>query len=303
MERKSLIRGSLILFCFIKSCLTAWDIYAQEFEEVAIKVTSLTPSIYMLEGKGGNIGVCIGEDATILIDDQYAPLTHKIKVAISKLTDKPVAFVINTHWHYDHTDGNENFGGEGAVIVSHKNSRKRMTSDQFIAMFDKKQEAYAAEGIPKITFAESMTFHINGETMNVFHLGSAHTDGDAIIHFATSNVFHTGDVFVRYGFPFIDEPNGGNIDGMINAVDYIAELSNETTQIIPGHGQLSNKQDLLVFSHMLKTIRQRVKNGIDAGKSFDEIKGSGPTAGFEERGIPKDGFIKIIYDNLTKSDQ
>ena len=182
---------------------------AQDFDAIKIKTKKLSESIYMLEGSGGNIGVCIGEDGTFIIDDQFAPLTEKITAAIGKITPKPGQFLINTHWHFDHTDGNENFGSAGAIIVSHENSRKRMARDEVVALVGTEQKAYSRDGLPKITFKESMSFHYNGETINIFHIGRAHTDGDAIVHFVESNVLHMGDVFVRYVFPFIDEPNGG----------------------------------------------------------------------------------------------
>ncbi|HJN68912.1 MAG: MBL fold metallo-hydrolase [Candidatus Marinimicrobia bacterium] len=276
---------------------------AQDFDAIKIKTKKLSESIYMLEGSGGNIGVCIGEDGTFIIDDQFAPLTEKITAAIGKITPKPVQFLINTHWHYDHTDGNENFGSAGAIIVSHENSRKRMARDEVIALFGIEQKAYSRDGLPKITFKESMSFHYNGETINIFHIGQAHTDGDAIVHFVESNVLHMGDVFVRYGFPFIDEPNGGNINGMIETLDKVAELANNQTQIIPGHGQVSNRKDLLDYRKMLVTIRDRIKIQVGKGKTLKQIIASNPTQGYEGSDIfAKDDFVKIVYDSIKKSE-
>ena len=273
----------------------------QDYDAVEIKSTKLSDSIYMLEGSGGNIGVCVGEDGTFIVDDQFAPLTKKITEAIVKLTPKPVQFVVNTHWHYDHTDGNENFGKAGAFIVSHENSRKRLENDQLIALFGRQMQAYPKEGLPKITFQKSMSFHYNGETINIFHVGPAHTDGDAIVHFVESNVLHMGDVFVRYVFPFIDQPNGGNITGLIRTLDKAAELADGETQIIPGHGPLSTKQDLLDFRQMLTTIRDRVKVQIKAEKTLQQIIASNPTRGYEgNSSVTKEQFVKIIYDSLKK---
>lgn len=255
----------------------------------------------MLEGSGGNIGVCIGEDGTFIIDDQFAPLTEKITAAIGKITPKPVQFLINTHWHFDHTDGNENFGSAGAIIVSHQNSRKRMARDEVVALVGTEQKAYSRDGLPKITFKESMSFHYNGETINIFHIGRAHTDGDAIVHFVESNVLHMGDVFVRYVFPFIDEPNGGNINGMIKTLDKAAELANNQTQIIPGHGQVSNKKDLLDYRKMLVTIRDRIKIQVEKDKTLKQIIASNPTQGYEGSDfVAKDDFVKIVYDSIKK---
>lgn len=275
---------------------------AQNFDSVQIVSTKLTSSIYMLEGRGGgNIGLCIGKDGTFIIDDHYAPLTGKIKAAIAALTEKPVQFIVNTHWHGDHSGGNENFGGEGAIIVSQENSRKRMEADQFFGLPPHSQAAYSSAGLPKITFTKSMTFHYNAETIQVFHISSAHTDGDAIIYFRESNVIHMGDVFVRYGFPFIDEPNGGNINGMIETIDYVINVVDEKTQIIPGHGQLSKKQDLLNYNTMLKTVRDRVKKEIDAGKSVEEIIATDPLNGYVQKGPNANAIIRIVYFSILKT--
>ena len=289
-------KTSSFLICFF---ITAS--LAQDFDAVKIKTKKLSESIYMLEGSGGNIGVCIGEDGTFIIDDQFAPLTEKITAEIEKITPKPVQFLINTHWHFDHTDGNENFGGAGAIIVSHQNSRKRMARDEVVALVGTEQKAYSRDGLPKITFKESMSFHYNGETINIFHVGRAHTDGDAIVHFVESNVLHMGDVFVRYVFPFIDEPNGGNINGMIKTLDKAAELANNQTQIIPGHGQVSNKKDLLDYRKMLVTIRDRIKIQIEKDKTLKQIIASNPTRGYEGSDfVAKDDFVKIVYDSIKQ---
>ena len=289
-------KTSSFLICFFVTASLA-----QDFDAVKIKTKKLSESIYMLEGSGGNIGVCIGEDGTFIIDDQFAPLTEKITAAIEKITPKPVQFLINTHWHFDHTDGNENFGSAGAIIVSHQNSRKRMARDEVVALVGTEQKAYSRDGLPKITFKESMSFHYNGETINIYHIGRAHTDGDAIVHFVESNVLHMGDVFVRYVFPFIDEPNGGNINGMIKTLDKAAELANNQTQIIPGHGQVSNKKDLLDYRKMLVTIRDRIKIQVEKDKTLKQIIASNPTQGYEGSDfVAKDDFVKIVYDSIKK---
>ncbi len=273
--------------------------FAQDMDGVEIRTTKVTDSIYMLEGSGGNIAVSVGEDGVFLVDDQFAPLTDKIFAAIAEISDRPVRFVINTHFHYDHTDGNERMGEAGAMIVSHDNSRIRMSGDQVIALFKREQDAYDEVGLPVITFSESMTFHFNGEEINVFHPGSAHTDGDAIVHFKTSDVLHMGDVFVRYGFPFIDQPNGGHVDGLIRGVQRALDRTGDATRVIPGHGQLSGRSDMIAFVDMLTKIRDRVMAGINAGHSLEAIVASDPTRGFEERGIETGPFVKTVYDSLT----
>lgn len=285
---------------YILSCL-AGLVQAQNFDTIEIKTTKLTNSIYMLEGSGGNIGLCTGNDGAFIIDDQFAPLTKKIVSAIAKVTDKPVQFVINTHWHYDHTGGNENLGKEGAIIVSQENSRRRMQADQFLGSPPQKQAAYSSDGLPKITFAESMNFYYNDETIRVFHIADAHTDGDAIIYFEKSNVVHMGDVFVRYGLPFIDESNGGNVNGMIATIDTVLKRINANTMIIPGHGQLSKKQDLEDYNNMLRTIRDRVNSQMDKGKTLDQIIASDPIKDFEKKGMGVKEFVKTVYDSILKS--
>jgi glyoxylase-like metal-dependent hydrolase (beta-lactamase superfamily II) len=235
----------------------------------------------MLEGSGGNIGVLIGNDGVILVDDQFAPLSEKIKKAIAAISDKPIRFVVNTHFHGDHSDGNKIFGGEGSIIVAHENTRKRLNANQANDLIKFEQKAYPYEALPKITFSESVTFNMNGETVQAYYTKNAHTDGDAIIFFKESNVLHTGDVFVRYGLPFIDQQNGGNIDGMIGGADQILKIINDETKIIPGHGQISNKKDLIDYKTMLQTVRNRVADGIKAGKTIDQIINSDPAKEFK----------------------
>ncbi|MES1224214.1 MAG: MBL fold metallo-hydrolase [Bacteroidota bacterium] len=277
--------------------------YAQNenFDSVQIKTTKLTESVYMLEGSGGNIGVCIGADGTFMIDDQFAPLTKKIKAAIAKITDKPVQFLINTHFHGDHSGGNENFGGEGTIIVSQENSRKRMEADRFFGNPPKNNITDASKILPKITFTQSMSFYYNGETIQIFHLGEAHTDGDAIIYFKKSDILHMGDVFVRYGFPYIDEPRGGNINGMIETIDTVLNQITDATKIIPGNGQLSSKKEMIEYNNMLKTIRDRVKKSVDEGKTLEQVMETNPLSGFEQRGVSAKDFIKVVYDSILKT--
>jgi glyoxylase-like metal-dependent hydrolase (beta-lactamase superfamily II) len=273
---------------------------AQDFSQVQITTVPVRGSIYMLQGSGGNIGVSIGDDGTFIIDDQFAPLTEKIQAAIRALTPNPVRFVVNSHWHYDHSDGNENFGRAGALIVSHDNSRKRMETDQIVSLSNRPQPPYDEVGLPKITFHDSMRFYYNGDLIDVLHLGPAHTDGDAVIHFRDTNVIHTGDVFVRYGLPFIDNPNGGSIDGMIDSTWDIAGLIDDDTVIIPGHGQLSTRADLLAYREMLVTLRDRIRSQMAQGHSVDQIVASDPTRGYAEPGAGTERWIRAAYDDLGR---
>ena len=271
----------------------------QNFDTVKITTAKITDAVYMLQGSGGNIGVLIGKDGVILIDDQFAPLTEKIKKAIAEISDKPVRFVINTHYHGDHVGGNQNLGGEGAIIVAQENTRKRLSQDQFNTLMKFEQKATAEEGLPKVTFNESMSLHLNGETIDIIHVKNAHTDGDAIIYFRNANVLHGGDVFVRYGLPFIDQQNGGSIDGMIAGTDKILTTCDEKTVIIPGHGQLAGKKDVLEYKTMLQTVRGRVVEGIKKHKSVEEIIASDPGRGYISV-FDKAAFVNMIYPSLKK---
>ncbi len=269
---------------------------AQDFDNVQITTIPVTENIYMLQGSGGNIGVSIGDDGTFIVDDQYAPLTDKIVAAIAELTDHPVDFVVNSHFHYDHTDGNENFGRAGALIVAQDNSRRRMATDQVLSGSNRPQPAYSKVGLPKITFLESMRFYYNDNTIDVIYTGPGHTDGDAQVYFRDSNVIHTGDMFVRYGLPYIDHGNGGSLDGMIEALWSIAGVINDDTIIIPGHGQLSTRADLLEFRMMLVTIRGRIKDQIDQGRSVDQVVASNPARGYAEPGDGTTGWVRAAYE-------
>jgi cyclase len=267
---------------------------AQNFDNIQITTIPVTENIYVLQGSGGNIGVSIGDDGAFIVDDQFAPLTDKIVAAIAELTNNPVDFVVNSHFHYDHTDGNENFGRAGALIVAHDNSRQRMATDQVLSGSNRPQPAYDEVGLPKITFMESTRFYYNDNAIDVIHTGPGHTDGDAQVYWRDANVIHTGDMFVRYGLPYIDQGNGGSTDGMIDALWTIAGLIDDDTIIIPGHGQLSTRTDLLEFRTMLVTIRDRIKDGIARGLSADQLIASNPARGYAE--LPgATGWLSAAY--------
>jgi glyoxylase-like metal-dependent hydrolase (beta-lactamase superfamily II) len=271
---------------------------AQNFDEIQITTTPVAEGIYMLQGSGGNIGVSIGPDGTFIVDDQFAPLTEKIVAAIRALTPNPVEFVLNTHWHYDHTDGNENFGRAGALIVSQENSRRRMQSPQVVSLNNRQQAPYAPVGLPKITFPESMRFYYNGNVIEVIHLGPAHTDGDAAVYFRDANVLHTGDVFTRAALPFIDQPNGGSIDGMIHWAWTMAGMIDDQTRIIPGHGPLSTRADLLAHREKLVTIRDRIRADLAAGRTPDQIVASNPARGYAELNAGTERWIRAAIEEL-----
>jgi glyoxylase-like metal-dependent hydrolase (beta-lactamase superfamily II) len=252
---------------------------AQDFDSVEIETLRLTDGVYMLVGQGGNLGLSVGEDGAFLIDDQYAPLTEKILAAIGAVTSEPVRFVFNTHWHGDHTGGNENMGRAGALIVAHDNVRERMSVEQVLERIGRpvSTTAASAEGaLPVVTFTEDVTFHINGDRLHAFHVSNAHTDGDAIVHFERANVVHMGDTFFRDRFPFIDTATGGSIDGIIAAAGRALAVMDAETQVIPGHGGLSTREDLRTYRDALKTMRDAVAALMERGRTLEEIQAARP---------------------------
>ena len=271
----------------------------QDMDSVKIITTPVTANIYMIQGQGGNIAAINGKDGLVLIDDQYAPLSQKIKAALRSINPRPARFVINTHFHIDHTGGNQNFAGDGAIIVAHENSRRRMTINQFITAFKIAQKASDPDALPKITFTDSLRLYLNNETLQVIHIKNAHTDGDAIIFFKESNVLHAGDVFVRYGLPLIDQEHGGGIDGMINGVKLMVSMVNENTLIIPGHGALAKKKDLQDYLKMLETIRSRIAKLMHDRKTLKEIIAAKPVDDFPAAFL-REVFVETVYNSLKK---
>ena len=223
----------------------------QDMSQVEIQTLKVADNIHMLVGSGGNIGAVVGSDGTFIVDDQYAPLTDRIMAALRTISEQPVRFVLNTHWHFDHTGGNENMGKTGAVIVAHENVRKRMSVGQFMTAFNMQVDPAPAIALPVVTFAEDVSFHLNGEKIAVSHVPHAHTDGDAIVAFQNSNVIHMGDCYWNGMYPFVDVESGGSIDGMINAVGNALKMMDDNTKVIPGHGALSNRAELQSFHEML----------------------------------------------------
>jgi glyoxylase-like metal-dependent hydrolase (beta-lactamase superfamily II) len=277
--------------------------FAQSAEDVVVEAARVAGNVYMITGQGGNIGLCTGDDGAFLIDDQFAPLTDQILAAVAELTPEPVRFVVNTHWHFDHTGGNENLGEAGAIIVAHENVRKRLSTEQFMAAFNRTVPASPPGALPVITFTDAVTFHWNDDELHVLHVKPAHTDGDAIIHFRRANVIHVGDVYFNGMYPFIDASAGGRIAGMIEAVDRVLELADDDTRFIPGHGELSGRDELRAYRAMLKTVHDRVQKLIDEGKSRGEIIAAKPTRDLDAdwgRGFMKpDPWVGIVYDSMA----
>lgn len=274
----------------------------QDYSKVQVQTSKLNDTTYMLVGAGGNLGLSVGPDAVFLIDDQYAPMTPKINAAIRAITDKPVKFVINTHWHGDHTGGNENYGKAGAIIVAHDNVRKRMSTEQVLAFFNMKVPPSPKDALPVITFGTDTTFHLNGDEIQAIHIPAAHTDGDAVVHFKKANIVHMGDIYFNGLYPFIDSASGGKIDGVVAACDRVLAFSDDKTMIIPGHGPLSNKVELKAYRDMLATVSSRVKAQIAAGKKLEEIIAAKPTADFDLKWgggfIKPDKWVELVVRNL-----
>lgn len=275
----------------------------QDFSEVEITSQKVSDNIWMLQGAGGNLGVSAGPDGVFLIDDQYAPLTEKIRTAIGEISDKPVRFILNTHWHGDHTGGNENFGKAGALIVAHDNVRERMSVDQFMAAFNNQVPASPDVALPVVTFTDAVTFHLNDDDIHAFHVPPAHTDGDSAVHFRNDNVLHSGDLFFNGFYPFIDVGSGGNVQGMIDAADRLLGLIDEDTKIIPGHGPLATRADLVEFRDMLQGIRDAVAPLVAQGMSLEEVQAENPLAPWDEAWgqgfINSERFLGIVYDSIT----
>lgn len=275
----------------------------RDFSDVEIKTVKVSESIYMLVGVGGNIGLAVGNNGTFMIDDQYAELSEKIIAAIKDITDKPLKFLINTHWHTDHVEGNENIAGEGALLVAHENVRVRMSTEQFIKAFDRTVPPSPEAALPEITFTNSMTFHFNGDDIHVFHVKNAHTDGDAIIHFRNDNVIHMGDTYFNGMYPFIDVSTGGSLRGMIIAIDEVLKIANDETKIIPGHGSLSDVSELREYRDMLVIVHQTILPMVRQQKSREEIILAKPSADLDEKWgggfMQPDIFVGIVYDSMT----
>ena len=276
----------------------------QDFSKVEIKVVPAAGAVSMLVGQGGNIGVSVGPDGVFVVDDQFAPLGPKIRAAIKTLSDKPIRVVINTHWHGDHTGGNAGMAETGAVIVAHDNVRKRLSTEQFNAAFNRKTPpASNPLTLPIITFADSVTLHVNGEDVEVRHVVPAHTDGDSIIHFKKSNVLHMGDTFFNGMYPFIDVDSGGSIDGAVAAADAGLSMADGGTKVIPGHGPMGTKADLQKYRDVLAGIRDKVKLLVSQGKTLDQIIAAKPSAQWDAAWgggfLKPDMFVGVVYRSLT----
>ena len=293
------MRGTYLLAL----ALAATSIVAQQrdFSKVEVKAEKVAGSVYMLTGAGGNIGVSVGDDGIVVIDDQYAPLAPKIEAALKSITDKPVRFILNTHYHGDHTGGNEHFG-KTAPIVAHENVRKRLASG--VSVRGNTVPPAPAGALPVLTFNESVTIHLNGEDVRAVHTPHGHTDGDSVIWFTKSNVVHMGDQFFNGNFPFVDRENGGSVRGLIANVDHVLSILPEDAKVIPGHGPLSDKKGLRAFVAMLRGTMAAVESGIAAGKTADQLQSEKVLAAWDAWGtgfIKSDFWITTLHGELTSA--
>lgn len=296
--------------------LAGWVVFAlaahgaaqeQDFSKVELKTIPLAPGLAMLEGvggfAGGNIAVSTGEDGPVIVDDQLTPMAPKIAAAVMALQNAPIRFVINTHFHFDHTGGNETFGRGGALIFAHDNVRVRLSTEQFSKLMDRKTPPSPADALPVVTFGDGVTLHWNGETIAVEHVANAHTDGDSHVWFENANVVHMGDTFVNGFFPFIDIESGGGVAGIIDSANRVLARAKPDTKIIPGHGPLATPAELQKYRDMLVDVKARIERGIASGKTLEQFLATKPLADLDaEWG---DGFLKtdqvitLIWMNLS----
>jgi glyoxylase-like metal-dependent hydrolase (beta-lactamase superfamily II) len=298
MSKSGLLLAA-VLFAAVLS--TAQD---EDFSKVQITVTKVAGNVYMLQGEGGNIGVSVGEDGIIVVDDQYAPLAEKIQAVLKGITDKPIRFIINTHYHADHTGANEYFQKQ-APIIAHDNVRKRLAEGGTagnLASIQFPAEPQPKAALPILTFDHNVTVHLNGEDIQVMHLQAGHTDGDSIIYFPKSNVVHMGDDFLVIGFPFIDLGGGGSVRGLIAALEEIIPKLPADVKVIPGHGPISNLDDVRTYIKMVKGTLAVVEQGIKQGRSLDQLKKEKVLEPWKEwsgQFISADAFIETLYNDLT----
>ena len=295
---KKVVAFSTIILVLLFSLANA----EEDYSDVDITASPLSGPVYVLFGKGGNIGVSAGEDGILIVDDQFAPLADKIEEELSHLgTGKP-KFILNTHWHGDHTGGNAHFGEYGTIIAQ-DNVRKRLNSKQEVKLFHMKSDPQPKEALPVITFAHSLSVYFNGEEIKVIHFPHGHTDGDSVVIFTESNVVHTGDHFFNGMYPFVDLDSGGDVEGYIQNVAAIIDLIPDGAQIIPGHGPVATKADYQEFYQMLNETTEAVKVQMDAGKSLSDIQAAGLGDKIESRWgkgvLTTEQWINIIYTSYT----
>jgi glyoxylase-like metal-dependent hydrolase (beta-lactamase superfamily II) len=298
VKKLAVTAGAAALFCMAASA------QQRDFSKVEIKITKVAGAVYLLEGAGGNIGASIGEDGVAIVDDQFAPLADKIRAALKSVTDKPLRFILNTHYHFDHTGGNAPLHKD-ATIIAHDNVRKRLATGAVLGNGGsmKMEQPPDPEGaLPVITFAHDVTLHLNGEEIRALHLPHGHTDGDSIVYFTGSNVVHMGDNFVTYGFPFVDLLGGGSVKGMIAGLENAVAQLPADVKVIPGHGGLSTLDDVRAQIKLLQDTLAAVSAGVAAGKTLEQLKQEKVLDPWKHKSgsfITTDLFIETLYNELT----
>jgi glyoxylase-like metal-dependent hydrolase (beta-lactamase superfamily II) len=289
------------LLLFVSLVFAATASAQTDFSKVQMKATKVAGNVWMLEGAGGNIGVSVGDDGLLIVDDQFAPLADKIRAALKGIADKKLHFILNTHWHGDHTGGNVVFGPE-ATIIAHDNVRKRLATEQKSTVFNTTTPPSPKEALPVITFDQTLTVHFNGEDIRAIHYPKGHTDGDSVIFFSASNVVHLGDDFFAGRFPFVDLESGGSVEGLVKNIGELITRIPADAKLIPGHGPISTLDDLKSYHRMLQQTTEIVRGKISAGKTLDQIKSEGLPAEWAPWGagfIKTDRWVETIYKSLT----
>jgi glyoxylase-like metal-dependent hydrolase (beta-lactamase superfamily II) len=283
-------------FVLAPLALVAQSAFAQgqapDFSAVEIKTHPVAGNIYYLEGQGGNVGLSVGDDGVVMIDDQFAPLTDKLVAAIRTLSTEPIRFLINTHIHGDHTGGNENLGKMGVPIMAHDNVAARMAQGVNGAA------PAPLEARPVVTYGDSVTLHLNGDTVRVIKVPAAHTDGDSIIHFVNANVIHMGDVFRTTGYPGVDANNGGTVKGTLEALQMAIDLAGPDTKILPGHGELTDRAAMIEFRDMVAEVQKRISDLIRQGMTLEQVTAANPTADLDARWGSFERFLPGFYNAL-----
>jgi glyoxylase-like metal-dependent hydrolase (beta-lactamase superfamily II) len=294
MKHTRLVAHSLVILGSVVLLLAGWARAQQDVDWSAVQIVTrhVAGGVHYLEGRGGNIGLSVGEDGVVMIDDQFAPLTDRIVAAVRQLSQKEIRFLINTHVHPDHTGGNENMGRMGVAILAHDRVRVRLAEGI------RGGPPAPAAALPILTYSDTATVHLNGEQVHVFGVPPAHTDGDSFIHFRGSDVLHLGDVFRTVAFPVIDTANGGTLDGTIAALGIAIGLAGPNTKIIPGHGTLSSRADVIEFRDMVLVVKQRMSKLVADGKSYAEVAAARPAAEYEQKWGDPERFLRAVYQQL-----
>ena len=299
------IAAGLFGAMLVLACGPSWSEPAAPAQEskAEIRTHQVRPNVYVLAGAGGNVAVWTGPDGIVLVDDALAQLTPQLLQAVARIAPGPVRFVINTHWHPEHTGGNEEIGATGGVIVAHDNVRTRMSAPQFVEAYGLKVPAAARAALPVVTFQDAVSLRLNGDRLEIEHVDAAHTDGDVILWWQDANVVHVGDVFYNGSYPFVDLPSGGSLAGLVAAIEGVLSRADVETVVIPGHGPVSNRTELAAYRDMVVAVGRRVRELVEQGRSLDEVLAARPTAEFDDRygkgTMTAERFVRILYQDLA----